>query len=188
MMISWKPCLFKFIFCMIAFVLTGCGAGPSIQVEPPAMQRGVTQGVKVEGESNQFVSLQKYGIFIADSREGTHVILPADRLFVQTVPNIVLNPDFYAVLNDLVRILNVYPKVKISVIGHTDNTMSGKLQAEVSLNEARVVADYLTAGSVDGGRIRRIEGMSDRQPIAPNDFAGRQLNRRVEVIVGAPLK
>jgi outer membrane protein OmpA-like peptidoglycan-associated protein len=171
------------------FLLVGCGMGASIQNEKPALQRGVAQGVAVEPEDNQFSVLQPYDIYIADSREGTHVILPSDKLFVRTVPDVVLQPDFYPALNDLVRILNVYPKVKISVIGHTDNTMSAMLQAKVSLSEARVVADYLTAAGVSGARIRRIDGMSNRQPISEeNDFMGRQLNRRVEVIVHAPLK
>jgi outer membrane protein OmpA-like peptidoglycan-associated protein len=180
--------LYKILSCIVLFILTGCGAGSSIQMEPPAMQRGVAQGVKVEGSQNEFQYLQKYGIVIADSREGTHVILPSDRLFVRTVPDVVIEPDFYTALNDLVRILNVYPKVKIAVVGHTTDVMSAKMQEEVSLNEARVVADYLTAAGITSGRIRRIEGMSDRQPIAPNNFMGRQLNRRVEVIVGAPLR
>lgn len=185
-------------------LLMGCASGMDVQSEPPAfqrgnpakkavmntpqpMQRGVAQGMRVE-QYNQFNMLQKYGVYLADSREGTHVILPGDRLFVRTVPDVVIQPDFYVALNDLVKILNAYPHVKIAVIGHTSDVMSARMQAEVSLDEARVVSDYLTAAGVNGGRISRIEGMSSRQPISEqNDYLGRQLNRRVEVIVNAPL-
>lgn len=154
---------------------------------PQPMQRGVAQGV-LTNPYKQFNNLQTFGIYLADSREGTHVILPGDRLFVRTVPDVVIQPDFYVALNALVDVLNTYKEVKISVIGHTTDTMSPRMQSEVSLNEARVVADYLSASGVSPARIQRVEGRGDRQPIAQkNDFEGRQLNRRVEVIVNAPL-
>lgn len=213
-MISLMSCLSNglriFPALMCVAVVLGCGPTMPVQEEPPALQRGgkpaspkkvveqykpamapmprgVAQGVTVD-KYQQFNALQKYGIFIADSREGTHIILPGDRLFVRTVPDVVIQPDFYAALNDLARILGAYPKVKMAIIGHTSNTMSARMQSEVSINEARVVADYLTAVGVSPARITRVDGMSDRQPISEkNDFIGRQLNRRVEVIVGAPL-
>ncbi|MFI4957191.1 MAG: OmpA family protein [Gammaproteobacteria bacterium] len=206
-----KRCLFRVVGLLLTLgVLIACGPTLPIQDEAPALQRGgksgaskrmveqskppvvpmprgVAQGVMVD-RYQQFNSLQEYGIFIADSREGTHVILPGDRLFVSTVPDVVLQPDFYIALNNLARILIAYPTVNIAVIGHTSNTMSGRMQAEVSLNEARVVADYLSTAGVSPARISRVDGMGARQPISEeNDFVGRQLNRRVEVIVGAPL-
>jgi outer membrane protein OmpA-like peptidoglycan-associated protein len=189
-------------------LLVACGPTLPVQEEAPALQRGAPPSAKKVAESykppvapmprgvaegvtvdkyKQFNDLQKFGIFIADSREGTHIILPGDRLFVSTVPDVVLQPDFYAALNDLARLLVAYPKVKIAVIGHTSNTMSPQMQADVSMNEARAVADYLSAVGVSPGRIARVDGMGSRQPIAQNNFEGRQLNRRVEVIVGAPL-
>lgn len=187
-MTSSRLCLYKILF--VGYVLTlivACAPGASLQKEPPALQRGVAQGVVVD-EYKQFDALQQYGIFIADSREGTHVILPGDKLFIRTVPNVVIQPDFYVALNELAYILKAYPKISVSVIGHTSNTMSERMQLEVSYNEARTVSDYLMTAGVSGGRIDRVAGVGDRQPIAENDFAGRQVNRRVEVIVHAPLK
>lgn len=207
-MTSQKRCLYKGLALTSMLLLVACGPMLPVQDEAPALQRanppspkkvvteykppvapmkrGVAEGVTVD-KFKQFNDLQKFGIFIADSREGTHIILPGDRLFFATVPDVILQPDFYEALNDLARLLDAYPTVKIAVIGHTSNTMSASMQAEVSMNEARAVADYLSAVGVSPGRITRVDGMSNRQPIAQNDFVGRQLNRRVEVIVGAPL-
>ncbi len=186
-MISSKPCLCSIVSVLSILILTGCAPGRAIQSEKPALQRGVAEGVIVE-QGNQFNTLLQYGIFIADSREGTHLILPSDKLFVETVPDVVIQPDFYVVLNHIVDLLNAYPNVTIAVVGHTNSTMSAAMQANVSLREARRLADYLTTAGVSAGRIVRVEGVGDRQPMVEgNGYAARQLNRRVEVIVNAPL-
>lgn len=74
------------------------------------------------------------------------------------------------------------------IIGHTDSTGSDQHNAELSVQRAQSVKDYLvsTGGSAD--KLRAI-GMGETYPIASNDTdEGRAVNRRVEIIVIAELR
>lgn len=72
---------------------------------------------------------------------------------------------------------------KISVIGHTDSTGSAEYNMDLSQRRADAVKSYLVSLGVDEGRITT-EGRGEAYPVASNDHvAGRQQNRRVEVII-----
>ena len=80
-------------------------------------------------------------------------------------------------------ILNQYPDYKISVEGHTDAQGSDAYNQQLSQRRAASVLDALVAGGVPADRITS-QGFGESQPVASNDTpAGRQQNRRVEVIV-----
>ena len=81
------------------------------------------------------------------------------------------------------QILNQYPDYKISVEGHTDSQGSDSYNQQLSQRRAASVLDALVAGGVAADRISS-QGFGESQPVASNDTpAGRQQNRRVEVIV-----
>ena len=83
----------------------------------------------------------------------------------------------------IAAILNQYPNYNISVEGHTDATGSDAYNQSLSERRAASVREALVAGGVDAGRITS-KGFGESQPVASNDTpAGRQQNRRVEVIV-----
>lgn len=178
------------IFMMISFclVLIGCEVLSGIntsQFEPS--ERGVADGVQLG--PRRLVTLQQYGVVLADSREGTHIVLPADRVFHQSVDRVIINPDYQSVLNDLVHILQAYPKVKLEVVGHSDNVMSPSLGDRRSSEYANVVANYLTAAGISPTRITSVRGVGSRQPIdRKNNLAARSLNRRVEIITDFPIQ
>ena len=72
------------------------------------------------------------------------------------------------------------PSVRIEVSGHTDNTGSPEYNLKLSLNRAKVVADYLIKNGMDPSRIVA-KGYGEKQPVAQNDTEeGRALNRRTE--------
>lgn len=167
-------------------LLAACGGQPVIQTEPPALKRGVAQGLATT--ALPFDELKTEGMFIADSRLGTHVIIPADRLFIQTVPRPVMAPDYLTAVNHLVRVLQEYPDIGFAVVGYTNSTLNSAQQARMSTQFAQTLADYLTAAGVAPDRILLVEGKGDRDPIVDaHDATARRLNRRVEVVVYSPL-
>ena len=84
-------------------------------------------------------------------------------------------------LNDLYMYLARNPKVRIKIIGHTDNV--GKDAANQKLSEGRaneVMKDLIERG-ITADRLQA-EGRGESQPIDTNDTEeGRQNNRRVEI-------
>lgn len=80
-------------------------------------------------------------------------------------------------------ILNRYPETRVTVEGHTDSKGSESYNIRLSEERARAVADGLMARGVDGRRLTVI-GLGPSRPIASNNTeAGRQLNRRVTLMV-----
>ena len=72
----------------------------------------------------------------------------------------------------------VGPAVKRAAVAH--------LRARMGLSErrAKAVRDYMVSEGINPGIVDVI-GMGERQPVATNDTEeGRQLNRRVDILVG----
>jgi len=91
-----------------------------------------------------------------------------------------LQPESFAELNKLLSFMRENPSVRIEVSGHTDNTGSPEYNLKLSLNRAKVVADYLIKNGMDPSRIVA-KGYGEKQPVAQNDTEeGRALNRRTE--------
>lgn len=90
---------------------------------------------------------------------------------------------FMPTLDKVANVLNRYPQTNVTVVGHTDSTGSEAYNQQLSERRARNVADYMVGRGVDSGRMFSI-GQGESQPRASNDTeAGRQLNRRVEILV-----
>jgi len=88
-------------------------------------------------------------------------------------------------LSKLVGIILAYPgKLKLEIEGHTDSIGSDEMNNKLSLNRAESVRDYLAQSGVKPERIKNVQGFGKTKPIASNDTsAGRQMNRRVEVVI-----
>ncbi len=95
----------------------------------------------------------------------------------------VLNPAFHGTLNKVADILNRYPRTTTRITGHTDSRGSTGYNQSLSEQRANAVVWYLADRGVDSGRMVA-EGRGEFQPRATNDTeAGRQLNRRVEMLI-----
>jgi outer membrane protein OmpA-like peptidoglycan-associated protein len=85
-----------------------------------------------------------------------------------------------------------HPGLKLEVEGHTDSTGSDEFNQTLSERRANAVRDFLVEQGVAPASIAA-RGFGEARPITSNDTsAGRQLNRRVELIVtgeiiGTPL-
>jgi outer membrane protein OmpA-like peptidoglycan-associated protein len=80
-------------------------------------------------------------------------------------------------------ILVAYPGLNIEVGGYTDNVGSDEMNQKLSENRAGSVRDYLVAEGVAKNTVTS-KGFGNTLPVASNDnSAGRQSNRRVELVV-----
>ncbi len=88
-------------------------------------------------------------------------------------------------LDETASILNEFPKTAIVVQGHTDSTGSEQHNQELSERRATAVGNHLVSRAVAPARLSTL-GMGEGYPVASNETeAGRQRNRRVEVLLKA---
>jgi len=89
-------------------------------------------------------------------------------------------------LNKLVAFLDKYPDRSIAIHGYTDSMGSEDYNQGLSERRADSVKSYLTGQGIGSSRITA-SGKGRSDPVADNDSAaGRQQNRRVEVIISNP--
>jgi outer membrane protein OmpA-like peptidoglycan-associated protein len=99
-----------------------------------------------------------------------------------------LKPGAREKLAKVAGILLAYPGLKIQLEGHTDSIGSDEYNLKLSDQRAGAVRDYLVQQGVPGGTMTAV-GLGKDAPVASNDNeAGRQRNRRVEMVVsGEPI-
>lgn len=89
-------------------------------------------------------------------------------------------------LGKLVDFLRGYPDREIRVEGHTDSTGAADYNRKLSRRRAESVRELLVSRGIEPGRITT-EGLGEDYPVASNaSEAGRQQNRRVEIILLKP--
>ncbi len=94
-----------------------------------------------------------------------------------------LQPGAREKLSKVAGILIAYPGLNIAVGGYTDNVGTDQLNQGLSEQRASSVRDYLVQQGVPMNSITAI-GYGNTMPVASNDSsAGRQENRRVELVV-----
>ena len=94
-----------------------------------------------------------------------------------------LKPGAREKLSKVAGILLAYPGLNIEVDGHTDNIGSDEFNQNLSDQRAESVRAYLVEQGVMTGSVTA-KGFGKTQPVETNDTAeGRQLNRRVELVV-----
>jgi outer membrane protein OmpA-like peptidoglycan-associated protein len=94
-----------------------------------------------------------------------------------------LKPGAARTLDGLVHALSDDSGATVAIDGHTDATGSRDHNLDLSLRRAEAVRDYLAMHGINPARIST-QGLGPDYPVASNSTeAGRQQNRRVEVIV-----
>jgi outer membrane protein OmpA-like peptidoglycan-associated protein len=98
-----------------------------------------------------------------------------------------LRPEAREKLAKVSGILLAYPSLKVRVEGNTDNVGSDEFNQILSEKRAGAVRDYLVAQNVNPDNLTAI-GYGKSRPIAGNDTAaGRQQNRRVEMVLSGDI-
>ena len=94
-----------------------------------------------------------------------------------------LKPGAREKLAKVAGILLAYPGLNVEVGGYTDNVGGDAMNQTLSENRARSVRDYLVQEGVSSQSVSS-RGFGNSLPVASNDnSAGRQQNRRVELLV-----
>jgi outer membrane protein OmpA-like peptidoglycan-associated protein len=95
-----------------------------------------------------------------------------------------LNPGAAMKLDRLAAFLNEHPDRRVQIEGFTDSVGGDAYNQDLSERRAEAVKAALAMRGIDPSRIST-EGYGKAFPVASNsDSGGRQLNRRVEVVIG----
>ncbi|MEQ8896590.1 MAG: OmpA family protein [Roseovarius sp.] len=125
--------------------------------------------------------LENDRIGIRNTGDRLIVTMPQDILFAvdSSTVNSSLRGDLLTVANSL----RDYPRSRVQVVGHTDNTGSAAYNQSLSERRAGAVADVLMSGGVSFDRLEAF-GRGEDQPVASNlTTEGRAQNRRVEIVI-----
>ncbi|HVX57409.1 MAG TPA: OmpA family protein, partial [Candidatus Saccharimonadales bacterium] len=94
-----------------------------------------------------------------------------------------LKPDAQVKLAKVSGILLAHPDLKVQVEGYTDNIGSDQYNQKLSQERADAVRDFLVSQDVPQQEVTA-QGFGESHPVADNSSAaGRQQNRRVELVV-----
>lgn len=123
------------------------------------------------------------GTGVSVTRVGNDLVLNMPGNITFPVDQYSVKSNFYPVLNSVTKVLEEFDKTLIDVVGHTDSTGAVEYNMRLSRQRAQSVADYLQGQGVNPTRIVT-QGMGPEFPVASNDTSsGRQLNRRVELVL-----
>jgi outer membrane protein OmpA-like peptidoglycan-associated protein len=98
-----------------------------------------------------------------------------------------LRPAAREKLAKVAGIISGHPGLRLAVEGYTDSVGSDDYNQKLSEDRGTAVRDYLTKEGVAGTSVTS-QGFGKAQPVASNDTAaGRQRNRRVELVVSGEI-
>ncbi len=142
----------------------GGAIGNALDKQAAELRGSVSGNVQIVNEGNQL-----------------RVVMPQDILFA--TDSATLQPALVGDLRAVAQSLLNYPNSEVQVIGHTDNVGAASYNQDLSQRRANAVAFVLRDYGVPSGRVVAF-GRGEDQPVASNlTDAGRQQNRRVEIII-----
>ena len=134
---------------------------------------------QLASERQQFKQLQTEQLGAHQTDQGMVVSL-SNVLF--STGKSTLQPGAHLELDRLAGYLKDHPKERVLIEGNTDNTGSADYNQKLSAARAQAVAQGLELRGVPQSQYRTI-GLGEAYPVAANDSAaGRQQNRRVDIV------
>jgi outer membrane protein OmpA-like peptidoglycan-associated protein len=151
------------------------------QAQARAKEALEAQG-KAQAASDRAEELEKrFAELKAKQTERGFELTLSDVLFEFDKAN--LKPGAERSLAPLAEFLRENPQRKITIEGYTDNVGSDTYNLELSRRRADSVRDFLIQSGIRGDRIST-QGLGEEYPVASNNTqAGRQQNRRVQIII-----
>ena len=147
-------------------------ARPTEDAEAKALE---AERAKAAALANELASLK------AQHTDRGLVLTVGDVLFAPGKADV--GPGAQRSIDKLAEFLRTYPKRNVLIEGHTDNLGNEDFNIKLSQQRADSVRDLLIARGVSPQRIRT-KGYGPKFPVVDNESAaGRQQNRRVEVLV-----
>ena len=138
---------------------------------------------QLASERQQYKQLQQEQLGAHQTDQGMVVTL-GNVLF--STGKATLQPGAHLQLERLASYLKDHPKQRVLIEGNTDSTGSAALNQKLSAARAQAVAQTLELHGVSADQYKTI-GLGESYPIASNDTAaGRQQNRRVDVVFSNP--
>ena len=93
-----------------------------------------------------------------------------------------IRPDARPAVDEIARLLEQNPALKLTIEGHTDNSGDPAHNKALSQQRANAVMGAMMAAGIAADRLTAV-GLGDSKPLADNkDEAGRAKNRRVELV------
>lgn len=93
-----------------------------------------------------------------------------------------LRPDAAPAIDEIAKLLQADPALKLSIDGHTDSTGTAERNRVLSKERAEAVRGALLAKGIDAGRLSA-QGFGPDKPLQDNGSeSGRAKNRRVELV------
>lgn len=172
----------------------GAAVGAAVGSQVGSTARGAIIGAAVGGAAGAIIGHQMDqqakalddeldGATVARVGEGIVVTFDSGLLF--DFDRADLRPASRTNLQELADNLRQYERTDVLIIGHTDSTGPAAYNQDLSERRAASAANYLIQLGVAGDRVST-RGMGENDPVATNDTEeGRQLNRRVEVVIYA---
>ena len=137
------------------------------------------RAAKAKAEADQL--MRELSDLKAKQTERGIVLTIGDVLFATAKAD--LSSDALRSVDKLADFLQKYPSRNVLIEGHTDSVGSEEYNLTLSERRADSVKESLTSRGIPEGRIAT-KGYGKKYPVASNDTAaGKQQNRRVEVII-----
>ena len=162
---------------LLAWVLfNNWSAGPGVAMK----SLDLPGGARIQVQAGGF--LDSLNGFLSGTGTGDPRSFTIDNLQFET-GSATLSRSSDTQLAQLAAVLKAYPKVTMSVRGHTDATGDPAANKKLSADRAAAVKQALVERGVPAAQIES-EGHGSERPIASNDSEdGRAHNRRVELVV-----
>ncbi len=180
-----------------AVIGAGAGAAAGAILGKDNKAVAIILGAAVGGVAGGLIGhyMDKQAEKIQEDLKGATVERVGEGILITFDSGILFDVDSYSLksetrnnLTKLSETMEKYDETQIKVLGHTDNTGTEKYNAALSKKRAASVNDYLVTKGVAPTRLTDI-GYGELDPIATNEtLEGRELNRRVEIVIVADKK
>lgn len=132
-------------------------------------------------EAKLRAKLKDSGVRVERNGDYLNLVMPGNITFATDSADV--KPAFKDVLSSVADVLEEFDKTLLEISGYTDSTGSESYNLQLSKERATAVANELRADGVAADRMMT-RGYGEQKPVADNSTPeGRQLNRRVELLL-----